>query len=115
MTITPEEYTVTENDRCFAYSKTGQRCEGYAGHDGLHFVNYSWTNEECWTPGAPIDVTLTEYGSPRLTTPLTLVENLVEIPKASGKCVICDHPMHTGTCTRMDGEFDCDCANGVEA
>ena len=97
---------------CFAYNRDGLRCDSVAGHDGPHTLTIEWTDEECWVPGETIEVTLKEYGVPRITTPLT--EHLVEVPKSSGKCVICSHRMHNGACTAMDGEFDCDCANGVE-
>lgn len=99
-------------DRCWAYNKSGQRCELVAGHDRDHSVIISWTNEDVWVPGSTIEVTLQEYGVPRITTPMT--EHLVDVPKPSGKCVICSHRMHKGMCTGMDGEFSCDCANGVE-
>jgi hypothetical protein len=101
-------------DRCWAFNKAGQRCEMVAGHDRDHSVIIAWGPDECWTPGDTIEVTLKEYGAPRFPTREEMTEHLVDVPKPSGKCVICSHRMHAGPCTAMDGEFDCDCAAGIE-
>lgn len=91
---------------CYAFNKNGQRCSHPAGHRGEHAVIITWGDDECWTPGGP--TLFTAIAEP-------VIEHLVDIPKPSGKCVICDHPMHTGICGRPDGDdFECDCANGVE-
>lgn len=109
MTTDGTEYLI----RCYAYNKAGQRCEQLAGHDGDHALVTSWTDDECWVPGQPMEVTLKEYGVPRITTPL--VEHLVDIPKPSGKCVICGHKMHDRMCGAPDADgFDCNCSAGVE-
>lgn len=106
MTTEGTEYLV----RCFAYSKAGQRCEQLAGHDGNHAIVSEWADEDCWDPSmALVPPTVVHIGREQMT------EHLVDVPKPSGKCVICEHRMHEGVCTAQDGEFDCDCANGVEA
>ena len=95
--------------KCFAFNQNGMRCMQQAGHDGNHAIVSEWTDEESWTP---------DRGTGGVTTATItgpVVEHLVSIPAPSGKCVICDHKMHDGMCTGMDGEFPCDCANGVEA
>lgn len=107
MTTDGTEYLI----RCHAYSKGGQRCEQLAGHDGNHALVTEWTDEECWTPGdAPvIPPTVVHIGREEMT------EHLVDIPKPSGKCVICGHKMHDRMCGSPDADgFDCNCSAGVE-
>lgn len=95
---------------CFAYNRDGLRCDSLAGHDGPHTLTIEWDDDECWTPGdVLIPPTVVRIGREELT------EHLVEIPKPSGKCVICSHRFHEGVCGAPDGDgFDCDCSAGVE-
>lgn len=99
MTTDGTEYLV----RCFAYSMDGQRCEQLAGHDGNHAVVKEWTDEECFTP---LSVRTAAPAAP--PSDPTLGQSRGDEP-----CLICGHTMHRGRCTGMDGEFPCDCANGV--
>lgn len=96
-----------DTDRCYAYNMDGQRCELIAGHDDLHTVTKSWGPDECWAPGKTVEVTLQEYGVPRIVTPLETQ------PSAPTVCVLCDHPFHRGKCHDADGEYACDCAEGI--
>ena len=99
-----------EIQKCWAYNGDALRCMQAAGHDGPHAHAIEWTDEECWAPE-----TFERQAPQPAASNEAMVEHLVSIPKPSGKCVICDHKMHDGMCTGMDGEFPCDCANGVEA
>lgn len=93
---------------CHAFNKAGQRCECKAGHEGKHAILTEWGEDECWTPGATIEVKLREYGSPRA---MGVADGLIPPPMAGGsdECLICDHRMHRGMCPA--GE--CDCKNGM--
>lgn len=87
--------------RCFAYSKKGERCEQEAGHDGLHTVSVSWSDEDVWTPLA----TTMPPGVPPLV-----------IKTGPRKCVICEHPWHGDSkCGVAEGDgFECECSVAVE-
>jgi hypothetical protein len=75
----------------------------------LHEISQTWSDDECYVPGMTVVApTIVRIGQAAMT------EHLVAVPKPSGKCVICSHKMHAGPCTAMDGEFDCDCAAGIE-
>ena len=87
---------------CFAYNAQRQRCDMPGGHPGNHAFTVTWTDEECYDPTAPVEVTLKEYGTPRFTTPPPMEGDTDE-------CLICDHRMHRGMC-RVE---DCDCKNGM--
>jgi hypothetical protein len=87
---------------CHAYSVTLDRCDMPAGHPGDHSITRTWTDDECFVPGAP--VTLKEHGAP---IPYTLPE------PGPSRCVLCEHKFHNGKCPAMDGEFSCDCSEGV--
>lgn len=91
-------------DRCYAYNKAGQRCEMIAGHDRDHSVIIAWGPDECWTP---------DRGNGGVTTAIITGPAAERVIAANAACVICDHPMHKGTCRVSEGEFDCDCAEGV--
>lgn len=99
-------------DRCWAYNKSGQRCELVAGHDRDHSVIIAWGSDECWTPG-------TEFIIP-MASRATVEDNPIEHltpgpPPGSGRCGICEHPHHPdGTCGADDGGFECDCSHSVE-
>lgn len=94
---------------CHAYNMQGQKCDLTYEHDDDHEFTIKWTNAECWTPGMePVRIMTA-------ATPDPEVEHLVKVPKASGRCVICSHPMHGGMCGVPDKDgFECDCAAGVE-
>lgn len=95
--------------KCFAYNREGLRCMQAAGHEGVHAHAIEWTDDETWDPSmALVPPTVVHIGKDEIT------EHLVAVPEPSGKCVICGHRMHERTCTDMDGEFNCDCATGVE-
>lgn len=102
MTIQPD-LPMDDNDRCWAYSPEMERCEGYAGHDGDHFINRSWTNSECWTPNKPSSApTIIAIGGGGASGS----EHMRPGPP---KMCICEHPMHLGECPL------CDCKSGIEA
>jgi len=88
---------------CHAYSVTLDRCDMPGGHPGDHSITRTWTDDECWVPGKTVEVTLKEYGTPR------------PAPGTSGptRCILCEHKFHNGKCPAMDGEFSCDCSEGV--
>lgn len=95
-------------DRCWAYNKSGQRCEMIAGHDRDHNVVIAWTNDECWVPG-------TEFT--RIITAATPDPQPVDEPVyvGSGMCGICEHPHHPdGPCGADDDGFPCDCRTSIE-
>jgi hypothetical protein len=111
--------------KCFAFNKQGLRCMIPAGHDGDHSHAITWTDEECWAPGDTIEVTLKEYGSPRMMgvadghiQPTYTAEQEAEIRALGpvpvygedrpGRCLLCSHAMHNGECSR------CDCRSGIE-
>jgi hypothetical protein len=96
---------------CYAYNTAGLRCMQAAGHDGVHAHAIEWGDDECWDPSmALIPPTVVHLGREQV------VEHLVDVPKPSGKCVICAHRMHTGMCGVPDKEdgIPCDCSNGIE-
>lgn len=94
--------------KCWAHNKAGLRCMQPAGHEGVHAHAIEWTDEECWEPGAPIEVTLKEYGTIK-AAPVT--EHLTNpLPT---RCALCNHGWHEGRCNGMDGDFACDCASGI--
>jgi len=53
--------------QCFAYNQNRQRCDGNAGHDDEHFISFTWGDDECFDPSAPVVHTI---GTP-LTTSIT--------------------------------------------
>lgn len=84
--------------RCFAYSKTGSRCEKDAGHDGLHTLSVTWDDDECFTPSTPPPMpTIPQPAAPVLP------------PPSAERCEVCDHRMHYQMCP----VGDCDCRTGV--
>lgn len=95
--------------RCWALNEDAQRCELPAGHDDLHEISKTWSDDECYVPTtAPTIV----YG----TGPVTAVggggayqNGPPPMPGDSDECLICDHRMHRGMCPA--GE--CDCKNGM--
>ena len=102
---TQPDLAMDENDRCFAYNKTGQRCEGYAGHDGTHFINLAWSNDECWVPGA---TTITQQVG--LRTPAAVYPPPPVVKQDDDEICICDHKRSThsnkiGACRNPE----CDC------
>ena len=92
--------------KCHAYNATGLRCMQPAGHDLPHAHAIEWDDDECWTPET--------FARTAPIASESHIEHLVAVPKGSGKCVICGHAMHLRACTDLDGEFDCDCATGIE-
>lgn len=85
--------------KCYAYNAAGLRCMQPAGHDGEHAHAITWTDDECWEPGTPA---------------LVVTPTAPPVVETRGVCVICDHRMHKGPCRSSEGEFGCDCAEGVE-
>ena len=104
-------------DRCWAHNKTGQRCEMIAGHDGLHNVIIAWDNSECWTPTmALVPPTIVHLGTQQVTGGPSLADAAAAMFEPPvGTCVMCEHPDHRGRCNEPDGDFDCDCAEGIPA
>lgn len=99
---------------CYAYNKAGQRCMNPAGHYGRHGVIFEWGDDECWAPIAGT-VLIGPAGVAGVVPEPTRID-LVDVPRGSGKCVICEHRMHIGMCgaAMPDSEHGCDCSNGVE-
>ena len=93
--------------RCWALNEDGQRCELPAGHDDLHEISQTWSDDECYVP-KPLVVTLAaqEYG------PTFPVSAGIAPPPMRGdtdECLVCDHKMHRGVCP----VGECDCKNGI--
>jgi len=76
--------------QCWAYSKSGQRCEHPAGHPGNHVIMAEWGDDECATPQPPATAP-----PPPLPAPLT---------QTTSKCVACGHA-HSGECKCGCHEF----------
>jgi hypothetical protein len=96
-------------DRCWAWNKSGQRCELIAGHDRDHSVIIAWTNDECWTPGDTAPSRAMGIADGLIAaTPLIVEEPVQE------RCDICEHPWHDAPCT-VTVEFDdeCGCAKAA--
>lgn len=90
--------------RCWAFNIDGLRCGQLAGHDGKHAHAIEWSDAECYSPIVH-----------QLPTPAAPAAPPVDptLGRGDEPCLICGHDMHRGRCTGMDGEFPCDCANGV--
>lgn len=94
--------------QCFAYNRSGSRCNKAAGHTGDHAVNLTWTDDECFTPKAAI--TASPYGTTTIgsgtlgTTEVKVTEHGFEVKKSSPKppndeaCVACGHRHRAGEC-----------------
>ena len=85
---------------CFAYSKSGQRCEFEAGHEGLHGLTITWSDEDCFSPTtAPLVVAI---GG--LDNPVQRPARAAMIPSVI--CASCEHDgdMHPdhGACIACD-------------
>jgi hypothetical protein len=70
---------------CWAFSKTGQRCELEAGHEGDHSVSFTWTDAEAWQP-TMVEMTKTQKPVPVLGYPDLPTE------KPVFPCGACDWP-----------------------
>jgi len=72
---------------CWSFSRTGERCEKDAGHDGQHerTVRTLWTDEEAWRPEL-VEMTKTQRPVPVVGYPDLPTE------KASFPCGACDWP-----------------------
>jgi hypothetical protein len=103
MTTDGSEYLV----RCYAYNKTGQRCEQLAGHDGNHGLLIEWTDEECWTPGTPAPVSHRGTAK-RKPEPVDGEEEILVEVDMTPPCESCKHDkaMHLGGKGECAG---CDC------
>ena len=95
---------MTTTRRCWSFSREKRRCDLNAGHDGPHSISMEWDDDETWQP--------TDEAVTALTTPPTVITVNTNKPTL---CVMCEHPDHRGTCGRQDGEFACDCAEGIPA
>ena len=100
--------------QCFAYSEMGKRCDKTAGHAGLHAVNISWSDEECFTPNTrAIKLPTMAYGtntaeftdSPTpMSQPNHLSESGFEVKAKSERkpsedpCAACNHRHRNGEC-----------------
>ena len=87
---------------CWAYSKAGQKCSHPAGHPGDHAIIITWTDDECWKPGAGE----TPKPKPPYTVNIPAVEHLIDVDMRPD-CEICSHPadMHSnqiGECVACD-------------
>jgi hypothetical protein len=78
---------MSEVRACFAYSQSRERCDMPAGHPGDHSITLTWTDEECFDPTAPID--MSEYRLPDLNVVRPVPD---EEPVVFESCVACDHP-----------------------
>jgi len=87
--------------QCWAYNKSGVRCEEVAGHPGDHTMSVRWTDEECFSP---IVHQLPEPKRSMYTDP-----GWDEPEAADAACLVCDHPMHKRMCP-ID---TCDCKAGI--
>jgi hypothetical protein len=79
-------------NRCWAYNKTGIRCEHPAGHPGNHVVMQEWTDDECFSPirhQLPEPATLVTHISPAL---------IPEDKPVVEKCAACSHSHKSGPC-----------------
>lgn len=90
--------------QCHSYNRAGERCEHPAGHTGKHYISVEWSDAEAWTP------TPAGMGVQIAATDPALVEHLTNMKVM---CIVCDHPDHRGMCGLSDGDFDCDCAEGI--
>lgn len=88
--------------QCWAYNKTGRRCEQRAGHVSRHSFTISWEDDECYNPvkepTPPPPPVLAAINS-AVNAVAAVVETEQPTPK---KCVACSH-MHRG------GECKCGC------
>jgi hypothetical protein len=55
--------------KCFAYNQQGQRCTLHAGHDSMHVIAISWTDDECLDPAELLDATTRFMPVPEQPTP----------------------------------------------
>jgi hypothetical protein len=95
---------------CFAYNLRGERCDMPGGHPGDHAITTTWTDDECYAPGAPLAMGVAD-GHIRPSHGET--EHLVDVPVELEDCAVCEHlaeyhPMQ-GPCIHGG----CDCKNYV--
>lgn len=74
-------------NQCWAYNQAATRCTLEAGHDGLHMVASTWSDDECFNPTAPRPARPAPTPSPEPTE-----------PQEARPCVACGHKHKGGTC-----------------
>jgi hypothetical protein len=74
--------------KCWAYNKAGVRCTLEAGHIGMHQVASTWSDDECFIPGAR------PAPAPAATQPAEQDKPPVE----TKPCVACGHRHKGGPC-----------------
>ena len=77
--------------QCWAYNTSGQRCSLDAGHDALHTIMSTWSDDECFSP------IVHQLPKPQKPIPQPPLPNL-ETPAVDGKCVACSHKHRDATC-----------------
>jgi hypothetical protein len=106
--------TTYDSQRCWAFSLSGDRCQAEASHDGLHFTQLSWDDNECYDPSMVVLAPVLDV--PYLAeTPTMPPEAAQDGPGTPGPlCVVCDHPPHEPDgCTGRGPMGQCDCRRYV--
>lgn len=76
-------------NQCWAYNQTATRCTLEAGHDGLHMVASTWSDDECFNPTA-------SRATKPAPTPVTVPEPTEQ--QEAKSCVACGHKHKGGAC-----------------
>jgi hypothetical protein len=109
--------TSYDTHRCWAYSRTGKRCDLDAAHDGLHSTTFAWDEDECYDPAGMILVPVLDV--PYLDEQPKDAPGAAQEPRTAPQryCVVCEHPgpHEKGQCggRGVVPGTPCDCATFV--
>jgi hypothetical protein len=89
--------------QCFSYGPTGQRCSQPADHEGDHYIQITWGDEDSVTPDHFAVARTVEARSVR---PIPIVDNTVDDEPGMDKCAACgwpedSHDQNTEGCKRF--------------
>ena len=76
--------------RCWAHNHVKVRCQLDAGHDGLHMISSTWSDDECYEPEKTVHSLVPNTGT--ITIPTTVTTTMDAPPAPSNdRCVACQH------------------------
>ena len=77
--------------RCWAHNQTKVRCQLDAGHDGLHMISSTWSDQDCYEPEKTVHTLIANPTQEHMNPPLSTATAQPVHNPANDRCVACQH------------------------